>query len=339
MRIAHTLSSALLRPNGIVRYINMVMAYQREQGHTTILVTDAEPTEQILADEIYWQGFENAARYQADIVNGVPHLQIDFNVIQNLRQVWHSVPACDFVIAHDLLSIRGAQDQRPGMFVQHESDILNGTRYSYMSDLWLQAHRRTVETTDWIIGEVVDRITPHAGRSMYAPVLFSRHALERSKTRPLLYIGDASERKGAREFMARARRLNLRPTVITHANDDVFRGAEVFEFGLQDQQAMFEVMATCRVAYIPSRSECLSIAVLECLQYMPVILDSQYAWTQYSRSTGVTLATGGDIDAKILWWQDPEHLYSTFPLDRWCINAERAWRTIEHEHVRSLLSA
>ena len=79
-----------------------------------------------------------------------------------------------------------------------------------------------------------------------------------------------------------ARKLNIKPTVITHDPDaEVFKGAEVFSFGLDERDSMYQLLSECAVAYLPSKNECPGLVVLECLQFMPVVVDAQYEWTKY----------------------------------------------------------
>jgi len=326
--IVHTCSSVLVRPNGIVRYMNTVMDLQRSQGHHVVFVTDANPTQKISADETIFLNLES--RYRPNLKDGHVWLQVDRNVVYDVEVAFRRLDIePHLVIAHDLHSFLGCENKfRNGIFIQHESDVYYaGARYSFLSDEYLQEQIDTVNTTGWRIGLNVPTTNVAPYRPVYTPTPFTvapRPDIER--TRGLLYIGDATERKGAREFMQVARKLGVTPTVITHERDaEVFAGADVHTFGLDERAAMYELMAQHRVAYVPSRNECPGLAALECLQFMPVVVDSQYAWTRCLADLGVIQATGAETIAVI------DGLLKTYtPHDRqlleiWARNNQQLW--------------
>jgi hypothetical protein len=150
------------------------------------------------------------------------------------------------------------------------------------------------------------------------------------KTRGLLYIGDATERKGAREFMQVAHKLGVTPTVFTHERDaGVFAGADVHTFGLNDRAAMYELMAQHKVAYVPSRNECPGLAALECLQFMPVVVDAQYAWTSCLDDLGVIQARGADISAVIDGLLSTSYKpHNRQLLEIWARNNQQLWANL-----------
>ena len=53
MKILHTCSSALVRPNGIMRYINQVLALQQSAGHEVVFACDSDPTAFILGNCVW----------------------------------------------------------------------------------------------------------------------------------------------------------------------------------------------------------------------------------------------------------------------------------------------
>ena len=82
----------------------------------------------------------------------------------------------DLVIAHDLHSFLGCEDIfRDGIFVQHESDVMNGDgRYSFLSDEYLKEQIRLVNTTGWRVGMCAPsshQIDPY--RPVYTPPPFT----------------------------------------------------------------------------------------------------------------------------------------------------------------------
>jgi hypothetical protein len=149
------------------------------------------------------------------------------------------------------------------------------------------------------------------------------------RTRGLLYIGDATERKGAREFMQTARALGVTPTVITHEPDAaLFADADVYTFGLHERAAMYELMAQHRVAYVPSRNECPGLAALECLQFMPVVVDSQYPWTNCLNDLGVIQATGAEIPMVISRLLNNPEPHNRQLLEIWARNNQQCWTNL-----------
>ena len=329
--IVHTCSSVLVRPNGIVRYINTVMALQRSQGHHVIFVTDANPTQRIDADEIIY--ISNESSYVPNMRDGHVWLQVSPAVVYNIERAFKQLDVePDLVVAHDLHSFLGCEDKfRNGIFVQHESDVYYAdSRYSFLSDEYLQEQIDIANTTGWRIGMNVPSTNIEPYRPVYTPAPFTvvpRPRVER--TRGLLYIGDATERKGAKEFMQTARALGVTPTVITHEPDaELFEGADVYRFGLHERAAMYELMAQHRVAYIPSKNECPGLAVLECLQFMPVVVDSQYAWTQCLTNLGVVQATGVEVVAVIDGLLKTYSPHDTHLLEIWAHNNQQLWTNL-----------
>lgn len=329
--IVHTCSSVLVRPNGIVRYINAVMDLQRSLGHHVIFVTDANPTQEIRADEIIFLNLES--RYQPNWRDGHVWLQVDRNVAYDVEVAFRRLDVePDLVVAHDLHSFLGCEDKfRNGVFVQHESDVYYaGARYSYLSDEYLQEQIDTVNTTGWRIGLNVPTTNVAPYRPVYTPTPFVVAPIPTvERTRGLLYIGDATERKGAREFMQVARKLGVTPTVITHELDaEVFSGADVHTFGLHERDAMYALMAQHKVAYVPSRNECPGLAALECLQFMPVVVDSQYSWTSCLDDLGVVKATGTEIPAIIDGLLSSYKPHNRQLLEIWAHNNQQLWTNL-----------
>ena len=330
--IVHTCSSVLVRPNGIVRYINAVMDLQRSLGHHVIFVTDARPTQEIRADETIFINLES--RYRPNWRDGHVWLQVDRDVAYDVEVAFRRLDVePDLVVAHDLHSFLGCEDKfRNGIFVQHESDVYYaGARYSFLSDEYLQEQIDTVNTTGWRIGLNVPTTNVAPYRPVYTPTPFTVVPMPNiEKTRGLLYIGDATERKGAREFMQVARKLGVTPTVITHERDaGVFAGADVHTFGLNDREAMYELMAQHKVAYVPSRNECPGLAALECLQFMPVVVDGQYAWTSCLADLGVIQARGADISAVIDGLLSTSYKpHNRQLLEIWARNNQQLWANL-----------
>ena len=327
--IIHTCSSILVRPNGIVKYINSVMDLQKSLGHRVIFVTDAKPTQKINCNEIYYAN--ETSRYVPNMRDGHVWLQMDSQLIEDMRDLHSQLDVvADLIVAHDLHSYC-ATNCANGIFIQHESDVLTpGSRYSFLDDEYLELQRLVVGNTNWRIGLTVPstHITPQ--RPVYTPSPFTvTGEVKKDKTRSLLYVGDATERKGAREFMAMARRLGTTPTVITHDHDaELFAGADVHTFELSQQQEMYELMSEHRVAYIPSRNECPGLAVLECLQFMPVVLDGAYAWTQYHQHTGALIRQGEEIYNTLADHLLNDVAYDRQMLDAYSLNSVQLWKNL-----------
>ena len=316
--IIHTCSSILVRPNGIVRYINAVLDLQKSLGHRTIFVTDAKPTQKINADTIIYSN--ESSTYVPNMRDGHVWLQPDEVLINQMHELYQQYSLmADLVIAHDLHSYyAAAANYADGIFVQHESDILTpGSRYSFLDDEYLNLQKLVVKNTDWRVGLTVHSTHIKPKRPIYTPSPFVTTQTTPKRTKGLLYVGDATERKGAREFMAMARMLGETPTVITHEPDEeLFAGANVHSFGLSDQKAMYKLMSQHRVAYIPSKNECPGLAVLECLQFMPVVLNGEYAWSEYHKYTGALIRTGKNIYNTLA-----DHLINDITYDKSIINA------------------
>jgi len=329
--IVHTCSSVLIRPNGIVRYINAVMDLQRSLGHHVVFVTDANPVQTFNADETIY--ISNESSYIPNCRDDHVWLQVSPSVSHHVEMAFRRLDVePDLVIAHDLHSFLGCENQfRDCIFVQHESDVYTaGARYSFLSDEYLQMQIDIVNSTGCRIGLNVPtrNVTPY--RPVYTPMPFTVvPQSQAAKTRGLLYIGDATERKGAGEFMRVARALGVTPTVITHErNAELFAGADVHSFKLSEREEMYALMAEHRVAYIPSRNECPGLAALECLQFMPVVVDSQYAWTSCLADLGVVRATGAEVIAVIDGLLKTYTPHDTQLLEIWARNNQQLWANL-----------
>jgi len=299
-------------------------------GHRVIFITDAKPAQTINADETLYCNIESA--YRPNWRDGHVWLQVDRGVALDIGLAFRKLDVDpDLVVVHDLHSYLGAvAEVDEGIFIQHESDVLTpGARYSFLSDEYLSEQINITATTSWRVGMTVHSTNIKPRRPVYTPVPFVPVKSVVEKTRGLLYIGDATERKGAREFMAMARALGVTPTVITHEPDAlIFADAEVHTFGLDQRAAMYELMAQHSVAYIPSRNECPGIAALECLQFMPVVLDGEYAWTQYLDDAGAVRPTGAGILATIDNLLKSTTPYNPQLLDTWSRNSQQFWRNL-----------
>ena len=84
--VVHTCSSVLIRPNGIVRYINAVMDLQRSLGHHVIFVTDANPSQVIHADEIIYTS--NESTYVPNMRDDHVWLQVSPSVVYNIEKAF-----------------------------------------------------------------------------------------------------------------------------------------------------------------------------------------------------------------------------------------------------------
>ena len=314
-----------------MRYINSVIDLQKKMGHRVIFVTDAKPTQTINANNILYHN--DVSTYVPNMRDGHVWLQIDATISDGVRYALQKLSVePDLVVAHDLHSFLGCEKEfKDGVFVQHESDLLTpGSRYSFLDDEYLQTQTCIVNSTNWRIGLTVHSENIHPKRPIYTPVPFSAVPDPKQfRTRDLLYIGDSTERKGAQEFMAMARKLNIKPTVITHDPDaEVFKGAEVFSFGLDERDSMYQLLSECAVAYLPSKNECPGLVVLECLQFMPVVVDAQYEWTKYLKNTGAVVTAGDGVPYAL------EHLLESNGndqrnlLDIWCEHSQQYWRNL-----------
>ena len=309
LNIIHTCSSVLIRPNGIVRYINDAINLQTtaqglNPGHNVKFITDSKTTQTISNVPLFFDLHNPEGQYipNKHPVNDHVWLQVDFNLVNKLKKVLAPhVADCDLIIAHDLHSYLAAKqltDQ--GVFIQHESDVLNQTvRFSYISDEYLALQLSEVNDPNntWHIGLPVMNTTDIKPKnSLYTPTPFTfTNQFNKGEKKGLLYIGDATERKGAREFMNMARRLNVKPTVISWDKDDaIFAGADVYRFELSQYKQMMEFISPHTVAFFPNKNECPSIALLECLQYMPVVVNGDNQWTRCLYDFGADIIKGED---------------------------------------------
>lgn len=331
MKIIHTCSSVLVRPNGIVRYINTVLDLQRQLGNETIFLTDSSPTQRIDADKIYYKN--QSSQYVPNWKDSHVWLQVDSGVVDDLIGVFQRYARqADLVVAHDLHSYLAASlffDD--GIFIQHESDVLTpNSRWSFLSDEYLSQQISVVNSTDWRVGMTVhsNNITPK--RPVYTPVPFDAHVDKGSiRSKGLLYVGDATERKGAKEFMTLANDLGVRPTVITNELDElVFHGADVYQFALDDKDNMYALMQQHRVAFISSKNECPGIAALECLQFMPVVVDSGYSWTGYLDDMGAIPTTGVNLENTVKKLLHHDWVCGSTKLETWSRNARQFWKNM-----------
>lgn len=329
--IIHTCSSVLIRPNGIVRYINTVIAQQKALGHTVLFVTDAAPTQHIVADQIVYAN--EVSTYVPNWKGDHVWLQFDPAISNSIKDVYtDTVKQADLVISHDLHSYMALKDLVDnGIFIQHESDVLTpNSRWSYLSDEYLAMQIDMVNSSNWRIGNTVASQHIKPPRSVYSPIPFTEiPKMNTPKTKGLLYVGDTSERKGAREFMAVARELGVQPTVITHDYDDkLFADADVHSFALNQRDEMYYLMSQHRVAYISSRNECPGLVVPECLQFMPVVVNSDHKWTEFVKGMGAVLVPGVEIVDTL-----DDLLYDTFahdrrPLESWAWHSRQIWNNL-----------
>ena len=332
--IIHTCSSILIRPNGIVRYINAVIDLQRKLGHYVVFVSDSKPGQVINAHQVMYDS--TMSYYKPNMRDGHVWLQYDSGIKAQIRAALDCYGSADLIIAHDLHSFEAAREfAEDGIFVQHESDIMNlGSRFSYMDDEYLAQHRHGVDTTTWQIGMTVEstNINPRRPIATPCPIQLQGQVLPAErKTKDLLYIGDASERKGAREFMDMARRLGVTPTVITHERDqELFEDANIHSFDLTETADMYRLMSKHKVAYIPSKNECFSLAIIECLQFMPVVVDGQYAWTDYVSDVGADVKTGADIESTIRHHLANPGGYTRDQVSHWAKSAADQWIAISN---------
>lgn len=329
--IVHSCSSVLIRPNGIVRYINTVIDLQKKLGNYVIFLTDSKPTQQINADKIVYRN--ETSTYIPNQKDGHVWLQVSNQIYNQIGELYRDLDIePDMVIAHDLHSYLGLSSfVNDGIFIQHESDVLfQDSRYSFIDNDYLAQQIDIVNSTNWRIGMTVpsNYITPK--RPIYTPVPFEPvESKPVIKTRELLYIGDTTARKGAQEFMEIANRLGVTPTVITHDVDpELFQGANIFTFTLDQKQEMFNLMQECRVAYIPSRNECPSIAILECLQFMPVVVNGNYNWTKALEDIGVIRSFTTQNTHNLLSLLLIDETYDRVLLDIWSKNGIQFWTNL-----------
>jgi hypothetical protein len=331
--IVHACSSVLIRPNGIVRYINACIDYQKSLGHTVIFVTDSKPSQHINADSIVYGS--DKSRYVPNMKDGHVWLQIEPDVILEITQSFQKVKKpVDHVIAHDLHSYMALMYYDiGGIFIQHESDVLNqSTRQSFLSDDYLATQIKLISNSNWLTGLTSRKNTVAARRKLFTPIpFFPKPSPTGEKDKGLLYVGDTTQRKGAHEFMETAHALGVKPIVISHEHDSsLFDGAEVYSFSLTEIDKMFDLMRRCKVAYLPSRNETLCLAALECLQFMPVVVNREYEWTESVEEMGV-LRISQDHRVGVL-----QNLINDIKgnnprrhmLDEWCKIGQQVWSTL-----------
>jgi hypothetical protein len=326
--IIHACSSVLVRPNGIVRYINSVVDLQRSQTHTVSFLCDSFPTQRINANEIHW--LREKSRYTPNTRDGHVWLQVDMELVEDLVRVFQThANDADLVVCHDLHSFLAAQRlYSDGVFVQHESDVLTPhSRWSFLSDEYLDTQLTQLHSTNWRIGLTVPSSNIRPAHPIPTPVPFDAQVDSGSfRARGLLYVGDSTERKGAKEFMCLARALGVTPTVITHeVDDELFSDADVYKFSLDQKQEMYSLMREHRVAFIASKNECPGIAALECLQFMPTVVDSQYSWTQYLIPMGAKLATGVALENTVRELLNQDWVAGSDQLAEWSKQAKQCW--------------
>jgi hypothetical protein len=311
--------------------MNAVMDLQRNQGHKVIFVSDAKPTQTINADQIIYAN--DVSGYVPNMRKGHVWIQVEDQLIHDMDGLYNQHKLTpDLVIAHDLHSYYAAQSNYvDGIFVQHETDILTpNSRYSYLDDDYINLQKLVVKNTDWRIGMTVESDNIKPKRPVYTPFPFDVVPDPNNKrTRDLLYIGDSSERKGAKEFMKMAKALKIKPTVITHDPDaKVFKGADIFSFSLDQRDEMYKLMSECRVAYIPSKNECPGLAILECLQFMPVVVNLEYAWTKYLIDVKVVRSAKEDREFAINHFLESRGNEQREALDLWAKNSKQFWRNL-----------
>ena len=146
----------------------------------------------------------------------------------------------------------------------------------------------------------------------------------------LLYCGDASERKGSKEFIRVARALGERATIISRENSAVFEGHDVYSFGPDEYDEMLALISQHKVAYNPSKNECPGLVNLECLQFMPVVLCSEYEWVHQCdmASMGCVLTTTEEAVKTVKQLLASDVSYDATTLYKWCERARQQWINI-----------
>lgn len=334
-KILHLCSSVLARPNGISRYINNAIDLQTAAGHSVCFASDSDVTQYITASNQLWNSQHPVSEYIPNFKDGHVWLQVDLSVAAKLTTViFDTIKDYDLVIAHDLHSyLAAAQLGVNGIFIQHESDVLNTDgRYSFVSDEYLAQQIAIVDdpSATWLMGMTARYHDRTPARAIYTPAPFPLHPLAppESGRRGLLYIGDATERKGAREFAAMARSIGAPVSVISWDKDtELFRGFNQYTFALRDHKEMLRMINRHAVAYLPSKNECLPLAVMECLQYIPVVLDGQYPWTRNMPELGAVVVSGNMIKLAI-----EKRLaglpYNNSDFVKWATDANNFWKQL-----------
>ena len=146
----------------------------------------------------------------------------------------------------------------------------------------------------------------------------------------LLYCGDASERKGSKEFIRVARALGERATIISRENSALFEGHDVYSFHQDEYDKMLALISQHTVAYNPSKNECPGLVNLECLQFMPVVLCSEYEWVHQCdmESMGCVLTTTEEAVKTVKQLLDSDVSYEPTKLYKWCERARQQWINI-----------
>lgn len=336
--IIHTCSSALVRPNGIVRYINYAITAKKDS--IQLFVTDSKPTQHIseFAQVVYKNETSN---YTPNFKNNLPNLQVCADTIETIYNLAKEVCANKWhkIIAHDLMSFLAFERAVPVnrhqdiIFVQHESDVMNWpNRYSYINNDWLKQQFNVIANTNATIALTANIVNPKTRKAknlIYLPVPFIMDVNPKKlpKKYDVLYIGDASDRKNAKEFMRLVAATKLKGVAITHKVDNkLFNGVDTFSFRLDQKEQMYDIMQQSNIAYIPSKNECPSIAMIECLQFMPTVLNANYGWTKIADEFGAIQTETPDLVIK--QHQQLKNAYTNKKLQNWCKHARLQWEAL-----------
>lgn len=346
-KFIHLCSSVLLRPNGITRFINTTTQYQLDLGHEVLVVTDSIPTQTILAPVIC---HNNASLYVPNMHPTRNHvwLQISNQIINEFKTLSVQFLHTDWykLICHDLHSFIAMEQLVPAsrhkdiIFIQHESDVQNSPdRWSYVGNEYLKMQINIVENTNCTIASVSPYLGNHISKAKnlaHLPIPFTpAQLIQQEKTRDLIYIGEANDRKNPDEFVALAEQLGVNYTIISHDREsERFKQAEVLTFTLDQKEELFKCVASAKVAFLPSRSECLGLVVIECLQYIPTVINANYAWTTGMESTGAIVTSDPATKIKELLNMDQQvakrqHLNrGRLSLERWSLESKNLWKNL-----------
>lgn len=334
--IIHTCSSALLRPNGITRYINAAIDSRKLVNQ--LFITDSKPTQTISPRAAtIWQSATTL--YAPNFRDGVPDLQLDWAVVDAIAELLKIQIQRDHwqrIITHCALSTMAAlrvvprHRHRDIIFIQHESDIMNyPQRWSYLSLSWLEQQQQLITQENITVGlpimntnSLLDRI-PH---KLYTPPPFVPQQPEGvEKVYDCVYIGDATVRKNAREFVQICREHNLKGLAITHDPDaELFHGVDTRSFLLDQQRELYLSIESARTAYIASLNECMPLVMLECLQFVPTVVNAARPWTQHVGDCGAIITNTPELTIKQL----QNHSYDPTQFHKWCGKAQKIWQNI-----------
>lgn len=284
------ISSPLLRPNGISRFISGMII----EGYTDNLVlTDSRveydkfpfkyESNSLLLSE-YSPSMKTSIRPNGTSETHV-WLHVDETIVDNLVEVLERYSP-KYIYCHCALSALACKKygKVDWCFVQHESDIsYPSRRLSYLSDEWLDLHREMMEYAT-SIGVVTLGIPESYENYKIEHIIYPLRytSIETQKTKDIAVLCDSSYRKGAHRYKDIWEKGRYKTTIIGFSkSDDWPEEWDILGFGMNQYNEMLMEIAKHKLVIVPSLAETNPLALGEANLVSNTLVFSDDDWTQF----------------------------------------------------------